>query len=81
MLFVKRKKCNVSYVPGSTRTCLCLTIHAIRAHYFTDCTYLMTCDPQPFHSCQEKCVARWTQIHGKQDNKFSGAGRRLKLIA
>ena len=24
----------------------------------------MMCDPQPFHNCQEKCVARRTQIHG-----------------
>ena len=37
---------------------MCLTIHAFRAHCFTDCAYLMMCDPQPFSTGVRKSVLR-----------------------
>ena len=46
--------------------CLCLTIHvpySYIAHCFQHSDIYVYA--QPFHSCQEKCVARWTQTHGK----------------
>ena len=45
-------------------TCLCLTIHATILDII-DSVDSHLCVAQPFHSCQEKCVAHWTQIHGK----------------
>ena len=48
--------------------CLCLTIHVTLHLYILDIIDSVDshqCNAQSFHSCQENCAARWTQIHGK----------------
>ena len=47
---------------------LCLTIRATLHLYILDIIDSVDshqCVAQLFHNCQEKCVARWTQKHGK----------------
>ena len=47
---------------------MCLTIHASLHLYILDIIDSVDthqCVAQPFHRCQEKCVARRTQKHGK----------------
>ena len=51
---------------------MCLTIHATPHLYILDIIDSVDsrqCAHSPFHSSQEKCVARWTQIHGKQNTQ------------
>ena len=56
------------YAHPSEANCMCLTIHATLHLYILDIIDSVDshqCIAQSFHSCQEKCVARWTQKHGK----------------
>ena len=61
--------------PSTRHTC---TLHIVVS--FTDCTHLMVCDPQPFHSCQAKRAARWTQKHGKTVFRLDARGVCLVLL-